>query len=62
MLGCFLYYHLGKRFYHEWMLNFIKCFFTSIGIAMWFLLFSFVYVVNHTDLPMLILVNLGCGV
>ena len=35
------------------MLNFIKCFFTSIEIAMWFLFFSFVYVVTHIDLPML---------
>ena len=24
---CSLYIHFGKSFYHEWMLNFIKCFF-----------------------------------
>ena len=24
---CFLYSHFGKNFYHEWMLNLIKCFF-----------------------------------
>ena len=36
---CSLYTYFGESFYHEWMLNFIKCFSVSIKMIMWFLSF-----------------------
>ena len=28
---CSFYTHFGKSFYHEWMLDFVKCFFCIYG-------------------------------
>ena len=37
---CSLYIHFAKSFYHEWVLDFVKCFFfASIEVIMWFLTF-----------------------
>ena len=35
----FLYIHFGKSFYHEWMLNVVKCFFLNL----WRWLYGFCY-------------------
>ena len=42
-------YPLGKSFYHEWMLNFIKCFFCIFWVNHVIFVFSFVDVVWHIN-------------
>ena len=53
---CSLYTHFGKSFYHEWMLNFIECFFACFEMILWFLFFLLLmwciklidlYLLNH---------------
>ena len=46
----FLYAHFGKNFYHEWMSNFIKCFF-FLRLYGWLcgLVFPFVDAVYHIN-------------
>ena len=55
---CSLYTHFGN-FYHEWMLNFVKCFFCVLrwlyGFAflllMWYMTFIDLYMLNHPYKP-----------
>ena len=48
MLGCVSSIStLVRVFYHEWILNFVKCFFCVFEMIMWLL--SFVDVVYHID-------------
>ena len=42
-------FQFGKRFYHEWMLNFVKCFFCIYWDDHLVFDFSFVNVVYHID-------------
>ena len=46
---CSLYTHFGKSFYHEWMLNFIECFFCINWDDHVVFVFSFVDELYHTD-------------
>ena len=47
-------YSFLRTFNHEWMSNFVKAFFTSIEMIMWFLLFSFLmWYTMLVDLPVL---------
>ena len=50
---CSLYIHLGKSFSHEWMLNFVKCFFCIYWDDHEVFVFSFVYMAYHIDSRML---------
>ena len=47
---CSLCTHFGKSCYHEWMLNFVKCFFCSCQDDHVVFVCSFVYVVCHIDI------------
>ena len=44
-----LYTHFVESFYHEWMLNFIKCFFSIYGDDHVVFVFLFVDVVDDVD-------------
>ena len=46
---CSLYTHFHKGFYHEWMLNFIECFFCIYWDDHVAFVFSFIDVVSHID-------------
>ena len=46
---CSLFTRFGKSFYHEWTLNFIRCFSCIYWDDHVFFVFSFVDVVYHTD-------------
>ena len=50
---CSLYTHFGKSFYHEWMLNFVKCF--SLCLLRWSCGFCllFMWYITLIDLCML---------
>ena len=48
---CSLYTHFDESFYHEWMLNFVKCFFCVYwdDHVIFFLILPFFNVVLHID-------------
>ena len=45
-----LYAHFLERFYHKWVLNFVKTLLASIEMIIWFLILQFVNMVYHIDL------------
>ena len=44
-----LYAHFVESFYHEWMLNFVECFFSTYGDDHVVFVFHFVDVVDDVD-------------
>ena len=44
-----LYTHFAESFYHEWMLNIVKCFFSVYGDDRVAFVLLFVYVVDDVD-------------
>ena len=44
-----LYTHFVESFYHEWMLNFVECFFSIYGVAHVVFVLLFVDVVDDVD-------------
>ena len=44
---CSLCTHFGKNFYHDWIFNFIECFFSSVEMIVWFLSILLLYSVSH---------------
>ena len=55
---CSLYTNFDESFYHEWMLNFSKCFFCLYWVIMWFL--SFVLLMWYITLIAFQILKLPC--